>query len=71
MPTMTAFPSHPSRSSVEQVVTRILQSGRITRQDESLLLQATTADQPLNIQELQQIRDVLNRLRMGRLKVVD
>lgn len=54
-----------------QIINRILTSGKITAADRAWFLQATVADHPLNSQELAQVRQIFDRLRMGLLKVVD
>lgn len=57
--------------TIEQVTSRIVASGKITRADERLLLKAATSEQPLSDRDLGQVKKVLDRLKMGLLKVVD
>jgi hypothetical protein len=53
------------------IVHRILVSGKITAADRAWFLKAALSDLSLNAQQLTQIRQVTDRLKMGLLKVVD
>lgn len=55
----------------DTVIQRILASGKITAADRIWFLQAMASDIPLNSQEMSQIKQVFDRLKMGLLKVVD
>lgn len=54
-----------------QVVNRVLASGKITTAERYWFLQATLADDPLNWEEWEQVREIFDRLQMGLIKVVD
>jgi hypothetical protein len=60
-----------SQSPVTQVTERIVASGKITRADETVLLQASGSETPLTPVELERIRQVMDRLEMGLIRVVD
>ncbi|EKQ68194.1 hypothetical protein OsccyDRAFT_2716 [Leptolyngbyaceae cyanobacterium JSC-12] len=68
---MIAYISPLNTITIAQVVKRILKSGKITRADETFFLRAMVAEDPLTTEEMQQVHDLFNRLRMGLLKVVD
>lgn len=55
----------------EPIISRILASGKITEADRAWFLKASVSDIALSPQELAQVRQVVDRLRMGLLKVVD
>lgn len=59
------------KTSVKQVINRIFASGKITRSDENYFLRVLLTGRSLDESELLQINDVLQRLQMGLLKVVD
>jgi hypothetical protein len=60
-----------SQKTFEQVVRRIFDTGKITRDDNNVLLRATVSDYPLTRDELHQVRRVFDWLQMGLLEVVD
>ncbi|MBF2026646.1 MAG: hypothetical protein IGS48_07755 [Oscillatoriales cyanobacterium C42_A2020_001] len=68
---MIAYISPLNTITIAQVVKRILNSGKITLADEKFFLRAMVAEEPLTTEEMQQVSNVLNRLQMGLLKVVD
>lgn len=68
---MIAYISPLNTITIAQVVNRILNSGKITRADEKFFLRAMVAEEPLTAEEMQQVSNVLNRLQMGLLRVVD
>jgi len=68
---MIAYISPLNTNTIAQVIHRILNSGKITRADEQFFLRAMIAEDPLTKEEMKQVSDVLNRLQMGLLKVVD
>ncbi|MDX2214147.1 MAG: hypothetical protein SFY66_12735 [Oculatellaceae cyanobacterium bins.114] len=57
--------------TIEQVTNRIVTSGKITRSDERYLLKAATSEQTISDRDMRQVKHVLDRLKMGLLKVVD
>ncbi|MBD2459727.1 hypothetical protein H6G89_01605 [Oscillatoria sp. FACHB-1407] len=57
--------------TIEEITNRIVASGRITRADERFLLRAATSEQPLSDRDMRQVKHVLDRLKMGLLRVVD
>ena len=59
----------PLKVRLRETVERIVASGRITRADEDLLLQAATSDQVLTSEEMELVKRVFDRLQMGILKV--
>lgn len=67
---ITASPDIAPKTSVGEVLCRILATGRITAPDKNLLSKAMTAECPLSDDELNLVRCVSDRLQMGLLKVV-
>lgn len=61
----------PIAPTLEQVTSRIVASGKITRADERLLLKAATSDQPISDRDMRLVQRVLDRFKMGLLRVVD
>lgn len=57
--------------TIAQVLDRIIRSGSITRVDETYFFHAMVAEMPLSPEEQSQVRNVLARLRMGLLRVID
>ena len=66
---MIAYIAPLNALTVHQVVSRILNSGKITYADERFFMKAMVAEEPLTHEELQQVNNVFNRLQMGLLKV--
>lgn len=63
---------NPVLNSVpDQIIDRILVSGKITAADRAWFLRAAFSDLSLSAQQLRQVRQVVDRLNMGLLKVVD
>lgn len=60
-----------SSNTVTQAVDRVLNSGKITAADKTVFMQALGTDDPLTSEEIEQINNLMNRLQMGLLKVVD
>lgn len=54
-----------------RVMDQILRTGRITRAENNYLLRVQLMDRLLSREELQQVRQICDRLQMGLLKVVD
>ena len=55
----------------EQIIQRVLTTGKITAADRNWFLKATLSESPLSAQEMKQVQQLFDRLRMGLLKVVD
>jgi hypothetical protein len=55
----------------EQVIDRVLTSGRITALDRQYFLQAAMTEAPMDSDLSDQVKVVCDRLKMGLLKVVD
>lgn len=56
---------------IGDVASRIVATGKITREDEQVLHQVMMSDLYLGIEDLRHIRIVLDRLQMGLLQVAD
>ncbi|MBD2019508.1 hypothetical protein H6F43_04825 [Leptolyngbya sp. FACHB-36] len=67
---MLVLPSF-RESTIAHVINRVYQSGKITRADEHHFLLAMIAEDPLSTEEQSQVRDLIDRLKMGLLRVVD
>ncbi len=52
-----------------QIAARIVASGRITRADENYLLHTNLSGSALTLEELDQVRNLIERLQMGLLRV--
>lgn len=55
----------------DQIINRILISGKITAADRAWFLKAAFSDLSLNSAQLIQVQQLTDRLKMGLLKVVD
>ncbi|MBW4657451.1 MAG: hypothetical protein KME15_02160 [Drouetiella hepatica Uher 2000/2452] len=66
---MMLNPSRPT--TLEQAARRILSSGKITTADRTCLLQVALTDHPILPQDSVQVRQILDRLQMGLLRIVD
>jgi hypothetical protein len=62
--------SQPERG-VEKIVDRILSSGRLSRQDHTLLTSTVLANGNINEGERRQINRVFDHVQTGRLKLLD
>lgn len=56
---------------IGEVASRIMATGKITREDEQMLHQVMMSDLCLGIEDLRHIRTVLDRLQMGLLQVTE
>jgi hypothetical protein len=61
----------PTQVTVEQVINRVITTGKITLADKDWFLRAALSDDFLTSQELRQVRNILDRLQMGLIKVVE
>lgn len=59
------------KSTLMHVIDRIRKSGKITHADEWHFMRAMVTETTLSHEEQTQIRDVIDRLQMGLLRVVD
>jgi hypothetical protein len=69
--TLASTPHLLTSLSPEQIFDRILASGKITNADRAWFLTAIRSDTALTSQQLAQVQQVSDRLKMGLLKVVD
>lgn len=58
-------------NTVSQAADRVLNSGKITADDKTVFLRALGEEDPLTTEAMKKINNVMNRLQMGLLKVVD
>lgn len=56
---------------IGDVASRIVATGKITREDERMLHQVMMSDLYLGMDDMRHIRTVLDRLQMGLLQVAD
>lgn len=62
---------HLHRPDIEQMVNRITTCGRITRKDQQQFMSALLSQKTISQTEQALINQVFERLRSGRLRVVD
>ncbi|KOR33826.1 MULTISPECIES: hypothetical protein [Planktothricoides] len=62
---------NPSDSSINQIVTRIFTTHRITRADQQIFMATLLSKDSLSPEEQSQIDRVFDGLRQGLLRVVD
>jgi hypothetical protein len=69
---MAHVPATNIRSAINigQIMRQVIGSGKITRADELVFLQAMVAEDPLTSEDLTTLRQVMQRLDMGLIKVV-
>ncbi|MBD2201088.1 hypothetical protein H6G33_00535 [Calothrix sp. FACHB-1219] len=60
-----------SEKGVQQIVDRILSSGRMSRQDHNLLTSTVLANGNINDGDRRQINRIFDHLQTGRLKLLD
>jgi|JI81BgreenRNA_FD_contig_21_7997808_length_253_multi_2_in_0_out_0_1 hypothetical protein len=68
MPTETP---NPPESNINQIVTRIFSTHRITRADQQIFMATLLSKDSLSAEEQSQIDRVFDGLRQGLLRVVD
>ncbi len=68
MPTETP---NPPESNINQIVTRIFSTHRITRADQKIFMATLLSKDSLSAEEQSQIDRVFDGLRQGLLRVVD
>lgn len=68
MPTETP---NPQESNINQIVTRIFSTHRITRADQQIFMATLLSKDSLSAEEQSQIDRVFDGLRQGLLRVVD
>ena len=70
---MDSIPGSNIRSaiSIAQIMKRVIDSGKITRADESFLMRAMTADVPLSDEDIALLQGVMKRLDLGLIKIAD
>jgi hypothetical protein len=69
---MAHVPATNIRSAINigQIMRQVIGSGKITRADELVFLRAMVAEDPLTSEDLTTLRQVMQRLDMGLIKVV-
>jgi hypothetical protein len=67
------FTSRNSQSLIplSRVIQRVLATGKITHADEKFFLRALATEQPLTMDELDLVCNILNRMDLGLVRVVD
>ncbi|MEB3360383.1 MAG: hypothetical protein VKK04_26905 [Synechococcales bacterium] len=60
-----------SRDTLQSVIDRIFATGRITNSDKDWLLKAALSNSELSSAEMDAVRRVFDRLKMGLVKVTD
>ncbi len=70
---MTRVPATNIRSAINigQIMRQVIVSGKITRADELVFLRAMVAEDPLTPDDLNTLRQVMQRLDMGLIKVIE
>lgn len=70
---MAHVPATNIRSAINigQIMRQVIVSGKITRSDELVFLKAMVAEDPLTPEDLTTLRQVMQRLDMGLIKVVE
>ncbi len=60
-----------SAIAIGQIMRRVIASGKITRADEFVLLQEMASDVSLSTEDMALLRNVMQRMDMGLIKVTD
>lgn len=60
-----------SAISIGQIMKRVIDSGKITRADELFFLRALSSDAALTTEEINTLAQLMKRLEMGLIKVVN
>jgi len=70
---MSRVPSTNIRSaiSIGQIMRHVIESGKITRADELVFLRALTSDVSLTPEDMTMLNDLMKRMDMGLIKLVD
>jgi hypothetical protein len=70
---MIRVPRNNVRSAISmgQIMRQVIASGKITRADELVFLRALSSDVPLSAEDLTMLNDLMRRMDMGLIKVVD
>lgn len=70
---MSRVPSTNIRSaiSIGQIMRQVIATGKITRADELIFLRALSSDVSLSNEDLSMLNDLMRRMDMGLVKVVD
>lgn len=70
---MAHVPATNIRSAINigQIMRKVIVSGKITRADELVFLRAMVAEDPLTPEDLTTLRQVMQRMDMGLIKVVE
>ncbi len=70
---MNPIPGTNLRSalSIAQIMKRVLDSGKITRDDETFFMWAMTSETTLSDEDITLLRGVMRRLELGLIKVAE
>ncbi len=70
---MNPIPGTNLRSalSIAQIMKRVLDSGKITRDDETFFMRAMTSETTLSDEDITLLRGVMRRLELGLIKVAE
>lgn len=70
---MSRVPGTNVRSAISmgQIMRQVISTGKITRADELVFLRALTADIALTREDMTTLNDLMKRMDMGLIKVVD
>lgn len=70
---MSRVPGTNIRSaiSIGQIMRQVIATGKITRADELIFLRALSSDVSLSNEDLSMLNDLMRRMDMGIVKVVD
>lgn len=70
---MVRVPSTSVRSAIAmgQIMRQVIESGKLTRADELIFLNALSTDISLTAEDMTVLNDLMRRMDMGLIKVVD
>lgn len=70
---MSHVPGNNIRSAITigTIMKRVIDSGKLTRSDERFFLQAMSASESLDSEDLQVLNNLMKRMDMGLIKMVD
>ncbi|EKQ71006.1 hypothetical protein OsccyDRAFT_1318 [Leptolyngbyaceae cyanobacterium JSC-12] len=70
---MVRVPGSSVRSAIAmgQIMRRVIESGKITRADEVVFLQALSSEIDLTAEDMMTLKDLMKRMDMGLIKIAD